>query len=501
MARLSVIALTALLALALAAPAHAAAVRHAHVLATKSSGTCPIEAPCHVKWAVEGAAAGDEVVIAPGTYNVTSGIIGTKAITIRGVADQARPRLVVPADEQDSPLLVAPSGGTTVIRHVQLENSYPGWAALSIGGKVEISDVVAVSRGESGYALFLGSNADVVARDSVFRATRKLGNAVFNYGGDLVLRNITAIAQGESSTGIGSRGVCEIQCTLMQPANIDAVNVIARGLAEDVAAESTYSGAPATTNLSYSNWRPDNTTAASNTAINDLGNNQTGDPVFRNAIFGDFHQLSGSPTVDKGTVTPLNGATDFDGQARLNGAAPDIGADEFHASSRPGGGGGTGGGEPGEGDGGETGSTGGLEGSDDTTAPVAGNLGVKPRSLKAARKGLSVAAAKPGAKVTYALSEAATMIFFVERGSTGRTAGGGCVKPSKSNAKRKRCTRWKLLKGAFADLGASGPNSFRFTGRLDGKALAAGRYRLLGLPSDAAGNVGQVTRAGFDVVR
>jgi hypothetical protein len=502
MARLTVIGLAALLALALAAPA-SGAVRHAHVLATKSSGTCPIAAPCHVKWAIEGAAAGDEVIIAPGTYNITSGPVATKAITIRGTAGESRPRLVVPADENDHPLLVSTNEGTAVLRHLQLENAHPGFAALALGGKVDIADVVAVSRGDDGYALFLGTSGDVIARDSVFRSTRKAGTAVMNYGGDLVLRNVTAIAQGESSVGLRSSGICEVQCTLNQPANIDAVNVIARGLGNDVSVSSSYAGAPATTNLSHSNWRPDHTSATSNTSINDLGNNQSADPLFRNAPFGDFHQLAGSPTVDKGTVTPQNGTTDYDGQARVNGAAPDIGADEFHSSSRPGGGG-SGGGEGGEGEGGEggeTGGTGGVEGNTDTTAPVTGNLALKPVRFPAARKGLSIAAVKTGAKVTYALSEAATVVFFVERGSAGRSVGGKCVKPTKSNAKRKRCTRWKLLKGGFAHAGVAGPNKFRFTGRLDGKTLSPARYRLLALPSDAAGNVGQVARAGFEVIR
>ena len=45
---------------------------------------------------------------------------------------------------------------------------------------------------------------------------------------------------------------------------------------------------------------------------------------------GDFHQLAGSPTIDAGSsAATLLGSFDLDGEARIQGCAPDIGADEF----------------------------------------------------------------------------------------------------------------------------------------------------------------------------
>jgi hypothetical protein len=38
--------------------------------------------------------------------------------------------------------------------------------------------------------------------------------------------------------------------------------------------------------------------------------------------------VTGSPTIDAGTAVPLLGSFDFEGQARIQGPAPDIGADE-----------------------------------------------------------------------------------------------------------------------------------------------------------------------------
>jgi hypothetical protein len=65
----------------------------------------------------------------------------------------------------------------------------------------------------------------------------------------------------------------------------------------------------------------------------------------------------------------------------------------------------------------------------------------------------------------------------------------------------RRCAYYKRLKGSFTNAGAGGANSFRFSGRLRGKALKRGRYRLVGKPKDPAGNVGKSVRTSFRIVR
>ena len=59
------------------------------------------------------------------------------------------------------------------------------------------------------------------------------------------------------------------------------------------------------------------------------GNNVTGAPLFVNAGAGDFHEKVGSPTINAGSAAGQLGQFDIDGQARVQGSAPDIGADEF----------------------------------------------------------------------------------------------------------------------------------------------------------------------------
>jgi len=54
-----------------------------------------------------------------------------------------------------------------------------------------------------------------------------------------------------------------------------------------------------------------------------------GDPAFVNIIDNDYHLLFNSAAIDRGTNTILT--TDFEGDFRPQGPAPDLGADEFYA--------------------------------------------------------------------------------------------------------------------------------------------------------------------------
>jgi hypothetical protein len=55
--------------------------------------------------------------------------------------------------------------------------------------------------------------------------------------------------------------------------------------------------------------------------------------------------------------------------------------------------------------------------------------------------------------------------------------------------------------GSFTHTGKNGANSFKFTGRLGGRKLAPGTYRLTGVPTDAAGNRGLARYARFTIAR
>jgi DNA-binding beta-propeller fold protein YncE len=135
----------------------------------------------------------------------------------------------------------------------------------------------------------------------------------------------------------------------------------------------------------------------------------------------------------------------------------------------------------------------------DTIKPRLSALKLLPRRFKAARKGATISAAPPGAKVTYKLSENAKVRFRIERALPGRRVGKRCQKPRRSNRHHKRCTRFSTLRGSFARQSKAGRNSFHFSGRLRGRKLAPGRYRLRAVATDAAGNASRPRRTGFRV--
>jgi hypothetical protein len=56
------------------------------------------------------------------------------------------------------------------------------------------------------------------------------------------------------------------------------------------------------------------------------------------------------------------------------------------------------------------------------------------------------------------------------------------------------------VRGSFSQVAQAGSNGFRFTGRLRGRKLALGRYRLVLAAKDAAGNKSKAKRAKFRIV-
>jgi hypothetical protein len=106
-----------------------------------------------------------------------------------------------------------------------------------------------------------------------------------------------------------------------------------------------------------------------------------------------------------------------------------------------------------------------------------------------------------GATVRYGLSEPARTTFTVERATTGRRVGRRCVKTTRRNKSRRKCTRYVRVRGSFSHPGAAGTNTFKFSGRLRNRKLAVARYRLVAVATDAAGNKSAAKRRNFRIVR
>ena len=89
-----------------------------------------------------------------------------------------------------------------------------------------------------------------------------------------------------------------------------------------------------------------------------------------------------------------------------------------------------------------------------------------------------------GKKISYSLSEAATVQLKIEKKSKGRKAGKKCVKETKGNRNKKACTRFTPVGGTFGAPGNAGANQVSIP-----KKLTPGTYRLTMTARDAAGNV------------
>ncbi len=138
----------------------------------------------------------------------------------------------------------------------------------------------------------------------------------------------------------------------------------------------------------------------------------------------------------------------------------------------------------------------------DTIVPRYLSVVLSPRSFSAYRSGPSVRPARTrGTTITYRLSEAAAATFRVERALTGRRVGGRCVRTTRANRTRRACQRFVLLPGSFRQASTAGLNAFRFTGRLAGRALAPGGYRLVAVAADTAGNRSKPQRRLFQIVQ
>jgi DNA-binding beta-propeller fold protein YncE len=135
----------------------------------------------------------------------------------------------------------------------------------------------------------------------------------------------------------------------------------------------------------------------------------------------------------------------------------------------------------------------------DVTGPALRGLAIAPARFRARARGDTVVA-RGGGKVTFRLSEPSLVRFRFQRIVGGRRIGARCAAPSRSNRGARRCDRYRYLKGGHVHAGPAGANAFRISGRLEGRRLARGRYRLRAVARDGAGNRSLTKTARFTIV-
>lgn len=313
------ILLGALIAMAIVAPAASADTQRYASPSGVDAADCSPANPCSITKAVSSASAGDEVIVAPGDYQLTKTLATPAQITIRGVAGQPRPRLHFVGAGQTGLAI----GFNSLLRYVEIDQAEPTAGLYSAPGRV---DQVIVT-GPGGGPLCTGQISDSIVRDTIFVARGANGRALCSLAilgiktASTVL-NVTAMATGANGVAIHADTVGATSST-----NLNLVNVIARGGPGGADLKtSTYNGGTATISASHTNYGTESVNGGN--IANAGGNQLYKTPLFVNAAAGDYRQAAGSPTIDAGVNQPINGAYDVGGDPRRIGTT-DIGADEF----------------------------------------------------------------------------------------------------------------------------------------------------------------------------
>jgi hypothetical protein len=418
-----------------------------HYAAPTGSGTaCTQAAPCSLSTALTEAKANDEVIVGGGTYTTAGPLISSfEATNVYVHGDFGGPMPVLQS-ANGAPVIYLPTQGSR-LAYLDVRNSGENAQGAACVTKSTIERVRATVSGKNTAAISVHLGCTV--RDSLAIASGEnsvaLDGSAYNpTSGSATARNVTAIATGSGSAGARSRNFEFINPTTF---TLDVGNSILSGQGADVLA--TQEPSPGNLVVGHSNF--DLPKANGSATVTDAGGNQTAAPLFVDAAGGDYREAAGSPTIDAGIADQL-GALDLAGNPRTVGAAPDIGAFEF--------------------------------------VPPAGELRsivFKPLAFRTANAGGAVISRKKkpkapvGSTVIYNLSAPATVDFTLERAFRGRRVGGKCYKVTKANRAKKKCTLYKPIKGGFSVTGTAPlNNSFRFSGRIENRALKPGTYKLVG---------------------
>jgi subtilisin-like proprotein convertase family protein len=121
--------------------------------------------------------------------------------------------------------------------------------------------------------------------------------------------------------------------------------------------------------------------------------------------------------------------------------------------------------------------------------------GATKTKAKASKKGK----ARGGASVSYTDSQAAVATLTVLRQLPGRKIKGKCTKSKPASKSKPRCKRYLPL-GSFTHADVAGANKLKFSGRLKGRGLKPGRYKLAVVAKGADGKASNTLEAPFTVL-
>lgn len=287
---------------------------------------CPLVDPCDLQASVEDPSVvdGDEVIVLPGTYDLgTSTLTINDRILVRGPGPGQRPLITGVGNntvDADGWLVRVQSGmGPQVAQLSDVSIASSGTNSLWVGpGEV---NRVSVDHNGSFLSVACQMVTEATINDSVCLARNNggIGLAFSLFGGDTTnsIRNVTAAS-------VQSHGIAVFSGGGTQTLNVK--NTIAVGAPTDIHTGASGGGA-AVVSATNSNYATVVEGGGGSVTPIDTAGNQSADPIFASFAAGDLQQADGSPTIDAGADGVS--ALDLDGQGRVQGPLPDIGAFEY----------------------------------------------------------------------------------------------------------------------------------------------------------------------------
>ena len=320
--------------------------------APQATGSAPCTdpaSPCRLDVAATTAKAGDEIVLAPGTYVDSGqtpdlGPTGTLAlkesVRLRGAIGKSRPLIQIstegaPAEERDT-LGAVVLGKNDIVSNLGISDTAAvhRQSLISIRTGLVQNVLVEAHGAPTACALTGGLLRDSACITDTPKGLAVGGSVLLNEQASPVsapsLRNVTAIATAPLSVGIGfaatNVGPGSPQYHVTANNVIAAGGVVNEGGRQDVVAsgQADTGKQPAQTTIDFSH------SAFAFTQI--LGNGAIGKSAqvteAPKLAADHYHELAGSPTIDAGEADQLTGLHDLDGTDRVVNGKPDVGADE-----------------------------------------------------------------------------------------------------------------------------------------------------------------------------
>jgi hypothetical protein len=294
------------------------------------TGTCSHTDPCSLGHAMDLAATGDTIQVAPGSYGTKAAPLSASlSLTNTGVRIVDKPGARVPVIFSNALTGVTLTSGSTLTG--MTINHSNGKAGLVLGATSAASHVeVSSTDSAAACAVEGGTLADSLCVNAGSGGTGVTTSAVSGTL-DTVLRGVTAVNIG--ADGVGIDAFASFDGT--DPGaivTVQATNVIAEAATDVVATSEGVASASATVDLANSDYRTTGTTSKAGSAtIHASGGDVSRAPRFVNAAKGNFHEKAGSPTINTGAKDP-KGDSDLNGLPRTVGGRPDIGAYELHSA-------------------------------------------------------------------------------------------------------------------------------------------------------------------------